>query len=111
VRDARLHDARHTVATMLLVLKVPLPAIMEVMGWGDAAVAKRYIHVPTEVVAGIAGQVGEFLWNNDSQQPTPPTSHQDAAAILDQLQRLLDAATVSNEGADDQQPPKLRVVD
>jgi integrase len=35
-----LHDARHTAATMLLVLKVPLPAIMEVMGWGEASVAK-----------------------------------------------------------------------
>ncbi|MCA1706654.1 MAG: phage integrase SAM-like domain-containing protein, partial [Actinobacteria bacterium] len=29
VRDARLHDARHTAATMLLVLKVPLPAVMD----------------------------------------------------------------------------------
>jgi hypothetical protein len=41
VRDARLHDARHTAATMLLVLKVPLPAIMEVMGWSEASVGGR----------------------------------------------------------------------
>lgn len=54
VRDARLHDARHTAATMLLVLKVPLPAIMEVMGWAEASVAKRYVHVPSEVILGIA---------------------------------------------------------
>jgi integrase len=33
VRDARLHDARHTAATMLLALKVPTPAVMELMGW------------------------------------------------------------------------------
>jgi integrase len=39
VRDARLRDARHTAATMLLVLKVPLPAVMEIMGWWDAATA------------------------------------------------------------------------
>jgi len=33
VRPARLHDARHTAATMLLVLKVPTRAVMDVMGW------------------------------------------------------------------------------
>jgi integrase len=62
VRDARLHDARHTAATMLLVLKVPLPAIMEVMGWAEASVAKRYVHVPDEVILGIASQVEQLLW-------------------------------------------------
>jgi len=35
VLDARLHDARRTAATMLLVLKVPLPAVMDIMGWSD----------------------------------------------------------------------------
>ena len=33
VRDARLHDARHTAATMLLTLGVPTRAVMEVVGW------------------------------------------------------------------------------
>lgn len=47
VRSARLHDARHTAAMMLLLLKVPLPAVMEIMGWSDASIAKRYMHVPT----------------------------------------------------------------
>jgi integrase len=31
VRDARLHDARHTAATMLLLLGVPTRAVMDVM--------------------------------------------------------------------------------
>jgi hypothetical protein len=52
----------HTAATMLLVLKVPLPAIMEVMGWGEASVANRYVHVPDEVILGIAGQAEQLLW-------------------------------------------------
>ncbi|MFD8500124.1 tyrosine-type recombinase/integrase [Amycolatopsis sp. NPDC059657] len=109
VRDARLHDARHTAATMLLVLKVPLPAIMEVMGWGDAAVAKRYVHVPDEVVAEIAGQVGDFLWSDATKPstPTPPRSGDDS--LIDQLQRLLDAAK-SSSYPDDEEPPALRVV-
>lgn len=64
VRDARLHDARHTAATMLLDLKVPLPAVMEIMGWSDASMAKRYMHVPNEFLAAIADQVGELVWRD-----------------------------------------------
>jgi integrase len=66
VREARLHDARHTAATMLLVLRVPLPAVMEIMGWSDASIAKRYMHVSAEFLAAIAEQVGGFVW----AQPT-----------------------------------------
>ncbi|MEU4670778.1 hypothetical protein AB0F91_23025 [Amycolatopsis sp. NPDC023774] len=56
---------------MLLVLRVPLPETMAVMGWGDAAVAKRSVHVPTEVFTGIADQVGNFL-RNDAPRQEPP---------------------------------------
>lgn len=72
VRNARLHDARHTAATMLLVLRVPLPAVMEIMGWSDAAIAKRYMHVPDDVVTAIADQVGGLVWptaDGDSDGP------------------------------------------
>jgi integrase len=31
----RLHDARHTAAAVLLELKVPLAAVMELMGWSN----------------------------------------------------------------------------
>ncbi|WP_017972912.1 tyrosine-type recombinase/integrase [Actinopolyspora halophila] len=62
VRPARLHDARHTAATMLLVLQVPTRAIMEVMGWSEASMLTRYVHVPDEIKQGIAGQLGGLLW-------------------------------------------------
>lgn len=62
VRDARLHDARHTAATMLLVLGVPARAVMEVMGWSQVSMTTRYQHIPSELVTGIAKQVGEHLW-------------------------------------------------
>lgn len=81
---------------------VPLPAIMEVRGWGDAAVAKRYVHVPTEVVTGIADQVGGFVWNAAPQQTAPVGG----PSLIDQLQQLLDAAKSS--GRDD--PPGLHAV-
>ncbi|MFI9642608.1 tyrosine-type recombinase/integrase [Micromonospora sp. NPDC051925] len=63
VRDARLHDARHTAATMLLVLGVPTRAVMEVMGWSQMAMTTRYQHLAPEITAGIAKQVAGLLWN------------------------------------------------
>jgi hypothetical protein len=47
---------------MLLVLKVPLPAVMDIMGWSDASIAKRYMHVPRELVTAIAAEVGSLMW-------------------------------------------------
>jgi integrase len=33
------------------------------MGWSNASMAGRYQHVPAEVLAGIARQVGGLLWD------------------------------------------------
>ncbi|GLW91886.1 tyrosine-type recombinase/integrase [Actinokineospora globicatena] len=69
VRDARLHDARHTAATMLLILGVPLPVVMKLMGWSNAAVAARYLHVVDEILDSVADQVGDRMWNlNDDTE-------------------------------------------
>jgi integrase len=65
VRDARLHDARHTAATMLLVLGVPTRAVMEVMGWSQMAMTTRYQHLAPELIGGIASQVASLLWRAD----------------------------------------------
>lgn len=72
VRDARLHDARHTAATMLLVLGVPTRAVMEIMGWSQMSMTTRYQHSTAELVAGIAKQVGGLLWQADEEAPPPP---------------------------------------
>lgn len=72
VRDARLHDARHTAATMLLVLKVPPRAIMSVMGWSEHAMLQRYLHIPHELTDEIAAQVGGLMW----AAPEPAPSEQ-----------------------------------
>ena len=70
VRAARLHDARHTAATMLLVLKVPVRAVMDVMGWSEASMASRYMHVPDELKQEIAGQVAGLLWSTPAEPPS-----------------------------------------
>jgi hypothetical protein len=48
---------------MLLVLKVPTRAVMDVMGWSQPSMTTRYQHVPAEVRASIAEQVGSLLWH------------------------------------------------
>lgn len=62
VRDARLHDARHTAATVLLVLGIPHRAVMDFMGWSNATMARRYQHVTAAVQNDIAARLGGFLW-------------------------------------------------
>ncbi|MDR7278399.1 tyrosine-type recombinase/integrase [Catenuloplanes atrovinosus] len=62
MRDARLHDARHTAATMLLVLGVPVRAVMEIMGWSQMSMSTRYQHLTPQLIDGVAGQVAGLLW-------------------------------------------------
>jgi integrase len=45
LRDGRLHDARHTAATVLLILGVAERAVMGLMGWSDSGMARRYQHL------------------------------------------------------------------
>lgn len=65
VRNARLHDARHTAATVLLLLEVPERAVMEFMGWSNSSMAKRYQHVTAVLRGNIAKRLNGFLWNDD----------------------------------------------
>jgi integrase len=64
VREARLHDARHTAATVLLLLGVPDRAVMEVMGWSSTTMLKRYQHVTARLRRNIADRLNEFFWKD-----------------------------------------------
>ncbi|GHF74263.1 integrase [Amycolatopsis bartoniae] len=75
VREARLHDARHTAATFLLVLGVAQRAVMDVMGWSKIDMAQRYQHVPDELRQNIASQLGGLLWKGpDEEDDDGPTA-------------------------------------
>jgi integrase len=65
VRDAQLHDARHTAATVLLILGVPDRAVMEIMGWSHSAMAARYQHLTSAIRDDIATRVGGLLGGPD----------------------------------------------
>ncbi len=54
LREARLHDARHTAATVLLALRQPTPAVMSLMGWSSESIAARYQHVTDANRPGVA---------------------------------------------------------
>ncbi|MCX5532377.1 site-specific integrase [Streptomyces sp. NBC_00006] len=65
VRDGRLHDARHTAGTVLLLLGVPDVVVDAIMGWepgGAARMRARYMHVTGPMLKKVADQVGEALW-------------------------------------------------
>lgn len=62
VRHARLHDARHTAATVLLVLGVPERTVMSIMGWSSTSMAARYQHVTQPSRREVANRVGGLLF-------------------------------------------------
>jgi integrase len=73
VAERRLHDARHTAATVLLLLGVPERTVMSVMGWSSTAMAARYQHVGAVMRRGVADQVGGLLWTRPATTDGQPT--------------------------------------
>ena len=64
VRDARLHDARHTAATLLLQQGVPARVAMQVLGHSQISLTLgTYSHVVPELAQDAADRIGEALWS------------------------------------------------
>ncbi len=68
VRDGRLHDARHTAATVLLILGVSERAVMGLMGWSTTAMAARYQHMVDSVRNDVARQVNGLIWKREERE-------------------------------------------
>lgn len=62
IRPARLHDARHTAATLLLVQGVDQRVVMGMFGWSSPAMTTRYQHVVPELVDEAGRRITELLW-------------------------------------------------
>lgn len=72
VRDARLHDARHTAATVLMLLGVPDRVIDQIMGWEPGTAARmraRYLHVPDAMLKDVARKIADALWGSSETSP------------------------------------------
>lgn len=68
VRDGRLHDARHTAATVLLLLGVHERTIMGVLGWSTTAMASRYTHLSAPIHSEVASRLDGLLWSHAEQR-------------------------------------------
>lgn len=71
VRDGRLHDARHTAATVLLLLGTLDRAVMGIMGWSNPAMAKNYQHMTGRINSDIAKRVDLLLWGAPAADEGP----------------------------------------
>jgi integrase len=64
VRHARLHDARHTAATLLLAQHIAPRVVMEILGHSTIAVTQNiYEHVMPEAVSSATAAVADVLWS------------------------------------------------
>jgi hypothetical protein len=83
LREARLHDARHTAATVLLILGQPGTTVMTLMGWSSGSMAARYQHVTDAIRSEVARQVGSLIWDARSgPEGDSVTIRRTLAAIL-----------------------------
>ncbi|MDQ0600634.1 integrase [Streptomyces canus] len=67
VRKARLHDARHTAATVLMLLGVPARGIDQIMGWEpgtSASMRARYLHVTDAMLKDVARKIADAIWGS-----------------------------------------------
>lgn len=76
LREGRLHDARHTAARVLLILRQPTPTVMSLMGWSSESMAARYQHGTDTLRNQVASQVGELIW-----KPIAEPSDQDPVVV------------------------------
>jgi integrase-like protein len=92
LREARLHDAKHTAATVLLVLRQPTPTVMSLMGWSSESMAARYQHVTDAMRSQVASQVGDLIWNlptGSGGRATVTVSSDSLAAVLDVAEKCV----------------------
>jgi len=58
----RVHDARHTAATLLLAQRVDQRVVMEILGHSQISMTSRYAHVLPHVMVDAAERIGQALW-------------------------------------------------
>jgi integrase len=64
VRDARVHDARHTAATLLLQQGVPARVAMDILGHSQITLTLgTYSHVVPELAEEAPERMGAALWD------------------------------------------------
>lgn len=73
IDPARVHDIRHTAATILLLLGVDPIVVMNLMGWTQMSMLQRYQHIVDELRRDAAARMAGMIWG-PQQTPTPTES-------------------------------------
>jgi integrase len=74
IRDARVHDARHTAATLLLAQGVDQRVVMEILGHSQISMTSKYAHVLPQVMTDAADRIGQALWGSVAQPTATRTA-------------------------------------
>lgn len=64
VRDARVHDGRHTAGTLLIEMGVQVRTVQEILGHSDIRITQSYTHVASQVAKDAAERMGKALWGD-----------------------------------------------
>lgn len=64
IRQVRVHDARHTAATLLLAQGVDQRVVMEILGHSQISMTSKYAHVLPEVMGDAADRIGRAFWGD-----------------------------------------------
>jgi integrase len=79
VRDGRLHDARHTAATLLLEQGVDARVVMEILGHSQITLTQNtYQHVMPKVIADATERVAAVLFPTTATTTAPRPATQEA---------------------------------
>ena len=62
VRDVRVHDARHTAATLLIAQGVHIRVVQEILGHTRVTTTERYTHVTTLQMKDASERMDQALW-------------------------------------------------
>jgi integrase len=61
VPATKLHNARHTAASILILLGVPIEVVQEILGHSDVRTTRRYVHVASEMAKKATERIGDAL--------------------------------------------------
>ena len=72
--DVRLHDVRHSYASLAAAKGHSLPMIGKLLGHKVAATTQRYAHLARDVVSGVADEIGTAMTAAIEKKSPPPAN-------------------------------------
>ncbi|QFY13373.1 tyrosine-type recombinase/integrase [Nonomuraea phyllanthi] len=61
-KDARVDDARHTAARLLIEQGLDISVVQEIIGHSQLTTTKRYTHITATLSTDAAARMGRALW-------------------------------------------------